>query len=99
MKLASKLTIKFTMICIVLLSSITISYYTVRDVLHSFDVVEKKHKLKELIKLSEALSLLIHETQKERGMTAGFLGSGGKSFKDRLPGQRALTDNRLKELK
>jgi len=99
MKLASKLTIKFTMICIVLLSSITISYYTVRDVLHSFDVVEKKHKLKELIKLSEALSLLIHETQKERGMSAGYLGSGGKKFKFMLPKQRLLTDEKIRMYK
>ena len=99
MKLASKFTIKFTMICIVLLSSITISYYTFRDVLHSFNVVEKKHKLKELIKLSETLSLLIHETQKERGMSAGFLGSGGKKFNTMLPKQRLLTDEKIRMYK
>ena len=99
MKFASKLTIKLTMLIIVFLSSITISYYTFRDVLHSFKVVEKKHKLKELVKLSETLSLLIHETQKERGMSAGFLGSGGKKFAQMLPKQRLLTDEKIKMYK
>lgn len=51
-----------------------------------------------LVGLSEKLSLFIHETQKERGMSAGFLGSEGKKFGDILPGQRHLSNDRLKEL-
>ena len=49
-------------------------------------------------KLLSAISLLVHETQKERGMTAGFLGSGGKNFKDKLPNQREHTNEKLNEL-
>jgi len=33
-----------------------------------------------LVKLSQRISLLVHETQKERGATAGFLGSRGEKF-------------------
>ncbi len=54
---------------------------------------------KELNILSQKLSLLIHETQKERGASAGFIGSGGKKFTDILPKQRVLTTNRNNELK
>jgi len=53
--------------------------------------------LKSLNTLSEKISLLIHETQKERGATAGFIGSKGKKFKDILAHQRLLTDKRYKE--
>ena len=49
--------------------------------------------------LSQKLSLLIHETQKERGASAGFIGSSGKKFATMLPNQRTLTDKRNKELK
>ncbi len=49
--------------------------------------------------LSSKISLLIHETQKERGMTAGYLGSGGKKFADKLPQQRELTNQKLNEFK
>ncbi len=48
--------------------------------------------------LSQKLSLLIHETQKERGASAGFIGSEGKKFIDILPKQRTLTTQRSNEL-
>ncbi|MCD6432907.1 MAG: methyl-accepting chemotaxis protein [Sulfurimonas sp.] len=54
---------------------------------------------KELSILSQKLSLLIHETQKERGASAGFLGSKGKKFIEILPKQRILTNTRNSELK
>ena len=47
--------------------------------------------------MSQKLSLLIHETQKERGASAGYLGSKGKKFTDILPKQRKLTDTRSQE--
>ena len=53
---------------------------------------------KELNVLSQKLSLLIHETQKERGASAGFIGSKGTKFVQILPKQRVLTENRNNEL-
>ncbi|UAL45091.1 methyl-accepting chemotaxis protein [Shewanella inventionis] len=40
-------------------------------------------------------SALVHELQKERGMSAGFIGSKGQSFNDALPSQRNQTDSRI----
>ena len=61
---------------------------------------ERSHvnHVRELNVLSQKLSLLIHETQKERGASAGFLGSKGKKFADILPKQRVLTTTRNNEL-
>jgi len=58
--------------------------------------INNNHKLETLIDLSKKLSELIHETQKERGMSAGFLGSKGKKFATMLPKQRMLTDEKIK---
>lgn len=44
-----------------------------------------------LVTLSAANSVLAHELQKERGMSAGFLGSGGKAFAQQLQQQRQDT--------
>ena len=52
----------------------------------------------ELNILSQKLSLLIHETQKERGASAGFLGSKGSKFADIVPKQRILTNTKYKNL-
>ncbi|WP_018690591.1 methyl-accepting chemotaxis protein [Algicola sagamiensis] len=43
-------------------------------------------------------SKAIHEMQKERGMSAGYLGSKGNKFKSEIIEQRKLTDKKLAEL-
>ncbi len=49
------------------------------------------HQAQALNELSIKLSHLIHETQKERGASAGYIGSKGGQFGDILPKQRGLT--------
>lgn len=63
---------------------------------HMHDVESMEH-ITELAELSVVNSALAHEMQKERGMSAGYLGSGGTKFVDALPKQRMLTDQRLSE--
>ena len=55
--------------------------------------------LKKIVLLDSKISVLIHETQKERGTTAGFLGSKGKKFNQKLPLQIKNTDLKIKEFK
>ncbi len=43
-----------------------------------------------------AASALVHELQKERGLSAGFIGSRGEKFKDALAKQRGESDARRK---
>jgi methyl-accepting chemotaxis protein len=76
-----------------------ISYYNIRDFMTSMHIEKEKTALKELVMLSRSLSSLIHETQKERGASAGYIGSGGKKFRTILPQQRKLTDEKIKEYK
>ena len=55
--------------------------------------------LEKVIQLNVMISKLVHETQKERGATAGFLGSKGKKFANKLPAQRLSTNTKIKEFK
>jgi len=48
--------------------------------------------------LAPEISALVHELQKERGASAGFLASKGAEFGDKLVKQREATDARLTEL-
>lgn len=43
-------------------------------------------------------SNLVHELQKERGLSVGHLGSGGQKFKQELESQRSVTDTKRKQL-
>ena len=51
------------------------------------------------INISAKVSNLIHELQKERGLSAGFLSSKGSKFSSELNAQRNSTDLALDELK
>ena len=57
-------------------------------------VVTEMAGLQELAGLASTVSALVHEMQKERGMSAGFIGSKGQRFSAELPKQRALTDQK-----
>ncbi len=61
-------------------------------------VADKMDDMTQLAGLAVRISALVHETQKERGMTAGYLGSKGKKFRSELPKQRGLTDDRANKL-
>ncbi len=56
-------------------------------------------KVKDSVVIASNISNLLHETQKERGATAGFIGSKGKKFATKLPNQRKLTDSKISVLK
>ena len=81
---------------LVLLYTIFNIYGVVTQSLEKKTTLERVEKLNTL---SSKLSLFIHETQKERGASAGFIGSNGKKFTTILPKQRKLTDEKLKLLK
>lgn len=66
------------------------------------NLYNKQSKLvdvKEIINLNEKISLLLHETQKERGITSAFLGTKGAKFKDTLITQKELTNKNIEEFK
>ncbi len=53
--------------------------------------------VQENVDLAAAANALVHQLQRERGMSAGYLGSGGQDFADELVSQRAATDAALAE--
>ena len=79
---------KLNIILVLVVSfSLIILGLTINSALEEKTTIERAQQLN---LLSQKLSLLIHETQKERGMSAGYLGSKGTKFKDKLPKQRNL---------
>jgi len=68
-------------------------------IVNSYSTYSDMNKIKQVTVFSTHISALVHETQKERGATAGFLGSKGTKFVTKLPNQRKLTDKKINELK
>ncbi len=51
-------------------------------------------KVLELAQVAPEISAVVHEMQKERGMSAGFIASKGDKFAQQLPAQRKATDDK-----
>jgi methyl-accepting chemotaxis protein len=62
------------------------------------DEMNSAEKITSLADFSVYASDLVHELQKERGLSVGHLGSGGQKFKQELDQQRLATDGKLKQL-
>ncbi len=58
----------------------------------SVNEVKDNEVLQSLSGLAVRISSMVHEQQKERGMSAGFLGSDGILFANQIDGQRNITD-------
>ncbi len=77
-------------IFIVLTSSIIYTHYSKTKSLKA---------LENRIILATQISKVLHETQRERGITSGFLTSHGKNFQKDLLSQRELSNKKLSKLK
>ncbi|CAM3535679.1 methyl-accepting chemotaxis protein [Arcobacter aquimarinus] len=94
----SKLSIKQKLILIMLIPLTVVILLAAKLAVDSFSTSKNLRALDNVVILSVKIGDLVHETQKERGMTAGFLGSNGNKFKTELPTQRLAVNDKLNEL-
>lgn len=74
-------------------------YFAGEGIVERVRTANEMKTLKTLMKLSENTGSLIHELQKERGMTGVYIGSKGAKLTSELPLQRSQTDRRMADLK
>ena len=88
---------KLIFLSAVVLSLITL--FSINKTYRTWQSYANVENTAELIKLSVMMSAVLHELQKERGASAGFLGSKGTKFVDILPNQHNSTDIKIKALR
>ncbi|AZQ83978.1 methyl-accepting chemotaxis protein [Colwellia sp. Arc7-635] len=82
----------FILLALPLLGFLWLSILTIKQ---NYTVNQEMENLAQLTRLSITYGELVHELQKERGTTAGFLGSKGKEFDSELSKQRLATDTKI----
>ncbi len=92
------ISIKKQLIFFVMVVCISLVAISGNQLLKYYQEMSRLKVLKYSIILSTKISALVHETQKERGMTAGYIGSKGKKFKNLLKNQRVLTNQKIESL-
>jgi len=83
---------------LLLLPLLSILYFSIIIVSDAQHEVTSMESVERFAGFTHFTSALTHELQKERGMSAGFIGSHGKKFTDALVQQRKAVDTKLQEL-
>ncbi|WP_233440372.1 methyl-accepting chemotaxis protein [Modicisalibacter coralii] len=92
------LSMKCKFLLVLALPILAMLYFAVSGAIERQRVATGMDRLYTFTSLAQQAGNLVHELQRERGMTAGFLGSQGKSFGDKLQAQRGASDQRAERL-
>ena len=94
-----KLNVKTKLKLALLIPIIGLVYFMLQISISDLKEREKIFELKHFLHISISISNVVHELQKERGFSAGYIGSNGLKFKSELIEQRKITDEKIKHLK
>lgn len=98
MKFLNNMRFRNKLLMLVSLPLLGLLVYSIRATSDSYSDLKDLEGVIELTQLGNKLSALVHNTQKERGATAGFLGSAGTKFSEELKLIRKDTDASRKDL-
>ena len=97
-ELFTNLPIKNKIFILILIPVVIIIFISSNIIYKDYKHIKKLNHLKNGIILSTKISSLVHEIQKERGISIMFLGRKSDFFKNQLKKQYFLTNNKLKDL-
>ena len=72
-------------------------FFSISNVKEKYVLKNSMTELKRLAELSVRVSAIVHEFQKERGRSSGYIGGEGKKFVNELEDQRKSTDTKNAE--
>jgi len=99
MTIVNNLSIKMKLLLIFIIPTLALIYQITSLILSQNHVLNESRNLNISLQITTKASSLVHELQKERGATAGFIGSNGKQLSDTLTSQRKNTKIKINELK
>jgi len=99
MNLLNQLSMKTKLFLIFTIPTLALLYQVTVSIIEKNNTVNNAESLSISLKIATKASSLVHELQKERGATAGFLGSKGKKFANTLIHQNQNTTQKINALK
>ncbi|AMD02370.1 methyl-accepting chemotaxis protein [Halomonas chromatireducens] len=98
MHLLNRLPMSGKFILVLALPVLAMLWFAGIGILERQQLATNMTELSELAELSADAGNLVHELQRERGMSVGYIGSGGNSFGNRLSAQHPHTDLAIQAL-
>jgi len=98
MRVINKLGFKQKLFILVLVPLLACLYFSLNTLVDTNNKRESLENIQQLLSLTVLNNALVHELQKERGMTAVYLGTEGEEFALQLSNQREKTSQALNNL-
>ena len=92
------LAIRTKLFLLLLLPILGLVVFSGREVLNKYTTLQDLKRTEHLVGLSVRTDALVHELQRERGISSGFINAKGEKFKDELTKQRKQTDEQIQQL-
>lgn len=92
------LTIRTKLFLLLLLPVLGLLYFSGHELLNNYKILQQMRETEHLVGLSLRTGALVHELQKERGLSSGFINAKGEKFRDELAKQRQTSDEQFKKL-
>ena len=91
--IVNRIPMRFKFACVLLLPLLALAWFATQGIMERRTALQEFDRLHTMTELAQRAGDAVHQMQLERGMTAGFLGSGGEAFGNRLREQRPKTDD------
>ena len=95
----NNVSIKLKMVLMLIVPIVVIFIFLGIDGNKNYNEVKLLKQIEEMVTFSQKSSALVHNLQKERGASAGFISSKGEKFSKELEAIRKDTDTTLEELR
>jgi methyl-accepting chemotaxis protein len=97
-KIAFTSSLMARLILMAAIPALALLYFAGSGVSERLSTSQEMTRLESLVDVSVKIGALVHEMQKERGMSASFISSNGAKFAAELPQQRTKTDKSIETL-
>ena len=97
MRVINNLSVRTKLLLLVSMPLLGLAFFSLQGLSSASDTANNAEATERLVMLASANAALVHELQKERGASAGYLSSKGQNFGDILRKQRAMTDSALNQ--
>ncbi len=99
MKFFANLNIKIKLALIASFPILGLLFFSISDSIDKYKIKNEMNEVLQVVNMAVQASNLVHELQRERGMSAGYIGSNGSKFGQKLNEQHQQTDKRFGQLK
>ncbi len=91
-KILGNISLKKKLQILTFIPMLGLMFFIVNSIISSYTQMQSMQQLSHLVNVSKNIAKLVHEQEKERGYTAGFISSKGEDFLIELTSQRLKVD-------